>query len=145
GPLTRIFSFDQIAWIGRFAVWGLLALAWVQLVDRLIPGRLAPLSSAALFLAIQATGSLSGEWIIGGVEAKGFAYGALLWAIAAACHESWVEAGIALGAAISFHPVVGVGGVVALFGAYSIGWVFQPVRHLPDPLNNTVGGLRIPM
>jgi hypothetical protein len=88
--------------------------------------------SAAIFLAIQATGNLSGEWLIGGVEAKGFAYGALLIAIAAGCRDSWIESGIAAGIAISFHPVVGVWGVIALAAAGAAGWASRTFHNLPD-------------
>jgi len=114
GPATRFLSLDQTAWAGRVLVWGGLALGWVRLVGRILPGSFSPIWAASLFLALQATGNLSGEWLVGGVEAKGFAYAALLWALAAACNRSSIEAGIAAGVAISFHPVVGVWGVIAL-------------------------------
>jgi hypothetical protein len=121
GPLTHLVSFDQSAWSGRILVQGLLAFGWVRLAQRLAPGSLATACSAAIFLALQATVNLSGEWLIGGVEAKGFAYAALLLAIAAACQESWIEAGIETGVAISFHPVVGGWGLVALAAAHFVG------------------------
>ncbi|MGE5193034.1 MAG: hypothetical protein ACM3U2_11075, partial [Deltaproteobacteria bacterium] len=138
GPLTRELSFEQTAWIGRVLVWGLLAFGWVRLVGRIVPGRFSPLWSAAIFLALQATGNLSGEWLIGGVEAKGFAYAGLLAAISAACNESWIEAGIEAGAAISFHPVVGVWGVAALAAASLAGWASKAVRKVSDATGSTV-------
>jgi hypothetical protein len=114
GPVTRVLSFEQTAWCGRIVVWGLVAFGWVRLVSRIFPGNWAPLWSAAIFLALQGTGNLSGEWLIGGVEAKSFAYAALLLAIAAAGNGAWVEAGIETGLAISFHPVVGAWGAGAI-------------------------------
>jgi hypothetical protein len=117
GPLTRFLSLEQTAWVGRIAVWCLLALGWIRLAGRLIPGKFSAVWSAAIFLAIQSTVTFSGEWLVGGVEAKGFAYAALLLAIAAACSHSWMEAGIALGSAVSLHPVVGGWGAIALAAA----------------------------
>src|SRR5262245_4177505 len=117
GPLARILSLEQTAWAGRILVWGCLAFGWVRLVSRVASGSCLPVWSAAIFLALQGTGNLSGEWLIGGVEAKGFAYAALLLALAAAGSGAWIEAGIEAGVAISFHPVVGVWGAGALAAA----------------------------
>ncbi len=117
GPAARHFSFDQTAWIGRILMLGAIAVSWVRLVGRIAPGIWPAIGSASIFLALQATGNLSGEWLIGGLEAKGFSYAALLWAIAAACDGRWGAAGIAAGMAISFHPVIGVWGFVALVAA----------------------------
>jgi hypothetical protein len=142
GPLTRVFSLEQTAWIGRILVWGLLAWSWVRLVGRIVPGKFAPLWSAAIFLALQATGNLSGEWLIGGVEAKGFAYGLLMLAIAAACDRSWIEAGIELGMAISFHPLIGIWGLAALAAAFLVGWASKPVRDTTDGLGSPSYGVR---
>ena len=116
GFLTRLLSLDHVAWMGRILVLGGLAFAWVRLTRQLVNDSLAILGSACLFVALQAFGNLSGEWILGGVEAKGFAYVALLLAIAAVCRGSLREAGIEAGVAISFHPVIGVWGLVALVG-----------------------------
>ena len=63
------------------------------------------------------TRNLSGEWLIGGVEAKGFAYLALLLAIVAVCERAFRRAGIAIGLAISLHPVVGLWGALGLAAA----------------------------
>jgi hypothetical protein len=132
GPLTRVLSLEQTAWVGRLVVWGLLAFGWVRLVGRIAPGNWTALWSAAIFLALQATGNLSGEWLIGGVEAKGFAYAALLLAVAAACNESWIEAGIETGVAISFHPVVGAWGAGALAAAQIAAWASKRVRSTSE-------------
>ncbi len=117
GPLTRVCSLDQVAWIGRILVWSGLAFAWVRLAKLFVRRTPYIVAAAALFVALQATGDLSGEWLLGGVEAKGFAYVALLLAIAAGCRGSLREAGVEVGLAISFHPVVGVWGLVSLVGA----------------------------
>jgi hypothetical protein len=138
GPLTRVLNFEQAAWIGRITVWGLLAFGWARLIGQLVPGRWSAVWSAAIFQAIQATGNLSGEWLIGGVEAKGFSYAALLFAIAAACRKSWAEAGAAGGIAIAFHPVVGIWGIIALAAAAIAGWASQPVGRSSEALHPAV-------
>ncbi|HEY3962997.1 MAG TPA: DUF6798 domain-containing protein [Planctomycetaceae bacterium] len=117
GAVTRIASLDQTAWIGRILVWAGLAHAWVRLTKLLLPGKFSPVWAACLFLALQSAGNLSGEWLIGGVEAKGFAYIALLLAIVAACERSYRLAAVEVGLAISFHPVVGIWGALALMAA----------------------------
>jgi hypothetical protein len=129
GPLTRVLSFEQTAWVGRIVEWGLLAFAWVRLVGRIAPQRWSPLWSAMIFAGLQSTVNLSGEWLIGGLEAKVFSYAALLVAIAAGANQSWIEAGLAAGVAISFHPVVGAWGLAALAGATVAGWASKPVRE----------------
>jgi hypothetical protein len=125
GALTRVFSLEQVAWIGRILVSGGLALAWVRLAGLFVKSPLYVVGAAGLFAALQATGNLSGEWLLGGVEAKGFAYVALLLAVAAACRGSFREAGIEAGLAISLHPVIGVWGLVSLVGAGAAGWCMQ--------------------
>lgn len=127
GSLTRILSLEQVAWIGRLLVSGGLAFAWVRLAKLFVNIPLSILGSACLFMAIHATGNLSGEWLLGGVEAKGFAYVALLLAISAACRGAACEAGIEAGLAISFHPVIGVWGLASLVGAGIAGWCMQAI------------------
>jgi len=119
GPLTRVFSLEATAWIGRIVVWAGLAWAWVRLVGRMLPGGIAPITSACFFLALQAGGSLAGEWLVDGVESKSFAYAALFAAIAAASRQAWREAALAAGIAIAFHPVIGVWGLVGILAASS--------------------------
>jgi hypothetical protein len=120
GPLTRVFSLEQVAWLGRIVVWLGLALAWVRLASLVVPGNWTAVCSAAVFVALQATGNLSGEWLLGGVEAKGIAYVALLWGIAASCRSAWREAAVAVGISISFHPVVGIWGAAAMVFAWGV-------------------------
>src|SRR5262249_26625801 len=105
---------EQTAWLGRIAMYAALGLSWVRLFEKIVPGRWSALAAASFFLAWQATGNLSGEWLIGGVEAKGFAYAALLWAIGSGAEGCWIRAGAAAGLSASLHPVIGVWGIAAL-------------------------------
>ncbi len=52
-------------------------------------------------------GNLAGEWIIGGVEAKGFAFVLIFLALEALACDRWNRAWLLLGAASAFHVVVG--------------------------------------
>ncbi len=134
GRAARLFSFAQMAWIGRLLMLGAIAASWVRLVGRIVPGKWPAIGSTCVFLALQATGNLSGEWLIGGLEAKGFSYAALLWAIVAACDGRWGIAGIAAGVAISIHPVIGVWGLVALIAAWLTTRISRPGQGVPDEI-----------
>lgn len=107
GAPTRVLTLEQTAWAGRIAVWLALAYGWSQLAAQLLPGAWSRLWSAWAFLALSAAVSFSGEWVVGGVEAKGFAYACVFVALAAACARNWRRAGVFGGLAVSFHPVVG--------------------------------------
>ena len=82
GLLTQAFTLEQTALIGRGLALLLVAAGWAALGARLLPGRWTSLWAVWAFLGLQATGNLSGEWIIGGVESKVFAYGFLFLALA---------------------------------------------------------------
>ena len=127
GALTGVLSFEQLAWFGRLLVSGGLAFAWIRLAGSVVKHPLSVFVSACFFVALQATGNLSGEWLLGGFESKGLAYVALLLAIAAACRNSYREAGVATGVAICFHPVIGVWGLLSLLGAGVAGWCMRTI------------------
>lgn len=121
GPLTRFLTLEQTAWVGRIAAWLCLAIGWRALASVLIPGRWGALWGATATLAAWSLASFSGEWVVGGVESKVFAYGCLFFALAAACRADWLRLAAALGIAISFHPVVGGWGLISLlFSAVAV-------------------------
>jgi hypothetical protein len=70
-----------------------------------------------LFLALATVGNWSGDWLIGGVEGKVLAYGCLFLAWSQAMESHWRRGAVAMGAAIAFHPVVGMWGLLATLGA----------------------------
>ena len=120
GLLTRWFSLETTAIVGRLAGLLILAAGWTALVAVLVPGRWPALWAAWIFLALSAVGNLSGEWLVGGIEAKVVAYGLLFAAMATAIggpasrdHRQILLAGVLAGLAISFHPVVGIWGLAA--------------------------------
>lgn len=140
GSLTRVLSLEQAAWAGRAFVWLALTGGWVALSRQILPGRWGPVWSGALFLALSATGNLSGEWLIGGVEAKGFAYAALFAGLACAGQGAPLCTAIWGGVAVSFHPVVGMWGALAL--AFAGGWQILETRLIASRQGEAGAALR---
>jgi hypothetical protein len=107
GWITRWVSLPESAWIGRFVGWALLAAAWHRLSFTLVPRPGASLLSAALWVTLIQRGQMSGEWLIGGIEAKVVAYAWVLWGLSewvrGRANRTWVL----YGAAASFHVLVG--------------------------------------
>jgi hypothetical protein len=107
GWVTSFLSLTATAWVGRVATWALLAYAWQRLSWRLIPQAFASVMSAALFVAINSTAQLAGEWVVGGVESKCVAYGFVLLALRELVDHRWNRLWLLLGAATAFHVLVG--------------------------------------
>src|SRR4051812_11049746 len=107
GWLTRWFSLSATTWICRTVAWLFVAWSWQRLSWRLVPRPLAAALSAALFLALNNYGQMAGEWVVGGVEAKCFAYAFVLMALRDMIDRRWGMVCLLLGASIAFHPIVG--------------------------------------
>lgn len=128
GGLTTQLSLDQAALIIRIGQSLLLAAGWMALAVRCLGDQRRALIAAILFLLLHATGTWSGEWMVGGAESKVWAYGFLMLGVAAAIDRCWPLAGLASGLAVSFHPVVGCWGVVIA----GMGWLLNLVlQRLP--------------
>lgn len=117
GWVSRLASLPAMAWIGRLLTWTLLAWSWRRLSWTLVPRPLAAVLSAALLVALVDRCHMAGEWLVGGVEAKGFAYALVLVGLERLVRGRWLWAAAALGAAMAMHAVVGgwalVGAAVA--------------------------------
>jgi len=113
GWLTKFFSLPTVAWIGRLATWGLLAWSWRRLSYAALPHRMASVLTACLFILFTQRFHMAGEWVIGGVEAKGFAFVLVFLALEAVLRGRWSVAWILLGLATSFHVLVGGWSLVA--------------------------------
>lgn len=116
GFLTQWCSLEQTAFIGRIVALLILSLGWCNLMNTLQPERWFPLKACVLLLVFQACGSFSGEWLVGGVEGKVFGYGFLFAALGQVNRGHVVSAGALTGLAISFHPVIGIWGLLAFTG-----------------------------
>jgi hypothetical protein len=107
GWLTRWLSLAATTWVCRVICWVFIAWSWQRLSWRLIPRPLAAVLSAALFIALNYYAQMAGEWVVGGVEAKCFAYAFVMLALAKMIDRRWGMVCLLLGASIAFHPIVG--------------------------------------
>src|SRR3954451_17199189 len=115
GWVTRICSLAATAWAGRLVSWLLLAWSWRRLSWAVLPRPLMSLLSAGLMLFFLRNFHLAGEWIVGGIEAKCFAYVLVFLALEAMARGRWSGALLFAGAAGAFHVLVG-GCTVAAIG-----------------------------
>lgn len=101
-----------VAWGGRLITWALLAWSWQRLSRAVLPRRWASVWTAALFVCLMEHGHMAGEWVIGGVEAKGFAYVLTFLGLEALALGRFNRVWPLLGAAAAFHVLVGGWAVV---------------------------------
>jgi hypothetical protein len=118
GWLTLVLPLSAVAWIGRFATWFLLAWSWRRMSRRIVPGNWWALLTLGLYACFLGCGHLAGEWIFGGVEAKGFAYVLLFLALEALLQGRWNRVWLLLGASSSFHVLTGGWSVIAAMFAW---------------------------
>ncbi|MBL8810574.1 MAG: hypothetical protein JNM43_10390 [Planctomycetaceae bacterium] len=141
GKLTPHLSLPALAIAGRLASTLVLAIGWWRLIGAVVPnGRetaWAMCLSAVLYALLSQLGSFSGEWLLGGFEAKvpswGFALAATAEMIRAQSSlrlREFLLAGICAGIALALHPVVGGWMAACLFG---MGAVFQWKRWISPP------------
>jgi hypothetical protein len=128
GWLTRLVSLDATAWIARVAGYGLLAAGWTALGRRVAGSSWAAVPSAAVFLLLASLANLSGEWLVGGIEGKVFAYALLFFAIPFWLDDRPTVAAACLGGAVSFHPIVGGWGLICGAIAEAATWLLQRRR-----------------
>jgi hypothetical protein len=107
GWLTKFVSLAVFAWIGRVATWLFMAVSWQFLASQLFRTPLLGLASALTFLVLNERFHLAGEWVVGGFEAKGIAYGFVILAIGFMVGNRWSWAWPLLGLAAAFHVLVG--------------------------------------
>lgn len=120
GQLTCRFSFETSALAGRLLALGVLAWGWTMMLCGTLASWKSRILASAIFLLLHILGNWSGEWLLRGVEGKVFAWGFLFLAIGLWTRDQPIRAGAALGAAVTFHPVIGAWGAVA--AGLSIGW-----------------------
>lgn len=127
GWLTRVATLPVTAWIGRVVAWGLLALAWLRLSRVVLGIPWAAALSAALWVTLVEVANFAGEWVVGGIEAKCFAYVLVVLGLTAMCRGNWKTPWILLGAAAAFHVLVGAWAVLAGLGV----WLTEPRESRP--------------
>jgi hypothetical protein len=134
GWMSRWMPLSAMAWCGRLLTWGLLAWAWRRLCIALSLGPLYAVLSAALFVTLNDHCQMAGEWVIGGVEAKGFAY-VLVWlGLEALVRGRWTRTLLLFGASSSFHVIIGGWALVAAGVVWLSSADRPPLRRLALPL-----------
>ncbi|NIL96543.1 MAG: hypothetical protein GTO53_03985 [Planctomycetales bacterium] len=113
GWLTQVWSLPAVALLGRIVTCGCLAVAWQRLAMQVAPRRWLAVISAALFVCFNSRLHMAGEWAVGGVESKGFAYALVFAGLAALVRARWNLAWILLGAATAIHVLVGGWALIA--------------------------------
>lgn len=113
GLVTLFCSLDTTAWILRIVGWACLAWGWLRLVQRSrLPIIIAPFLAAAWLCGMH-YGQLSGEWVVGGIEAKVIAYALLFNGWSFLFTDKPFRAWPWLGASAAFHVLVGGWAVIA--------------------------------
>ncbi len=107
GWLTLLLPLPAVAWIGRLVTWASLAWAWRRLSYHLVPRPWMSVLTASLFLFFHSGFHMAGEWVVGGVEAKGLAYVFVFLALGDMVQHRWRRVWILLGIATSLHVLVG--------------------------------------
>ena len=118
GWLTRFLTIAQAAWVGRIVSWLLLAAAWRRLSRVVAPTWGAAIATGVGFVAFNEELHMAGEWVVGGFEAKGFAYAAVLVGWSHLAVGQWRPVWIWFGVAAAFHPLVGGWSVLAAAAAW---------------------------
>lgn len=107
GPLAASMPLDQAAWIGRVAGWVLLAIGFRGAVVPLVANGWARVLAALLFSFAVRNTTAAGEWVIGGCEAKVFAWAAVFGGLGSVAAGRFPAAVLSCGVATAFHPIVG--------------------------------------
>jgi hypothetical protein len=140
GWLSRFLTLPTMAWIGRALTWLLLAISWRRLSWSLLPRWGAAVISAAIFVALNENFHMAGEWVVGGFEAKGFAYALVFAGLAELVRGRWNATWILLGAASAFHVLVGGWTVIAVGACWLVSGTRRPA--VPSMLPGLIiGGL----
>ena len=126
GPLAATLPLDTAAWIGRIAGWLALAVGFHHLALPILGGASASgtwtrIAAAALFSAGLRFTSAAGEWVIGGCEAKVFAWAFVLAGLGELVRGRFAPAWCLLGGATAFHPIVGGWAMLAAVAAWASG------------------------
>lgn len=107
GRVVVEWGFLKASIAGRLVGYGLLAVAFVGLARMLRFGTVSLLLALSLFLVNPEQGAVAGEWLVGGIEPKVFAYALCLMAIPVLFRGNYPLAAVLLGLATSFHVLVG--------------------------------------
>ncbi len=144
GPLAASVTLSTAAWVGRWAGWLVLAVGFRHAASPVLPYRMHRLFAGAVFSLATRYTTMAGEWLIGGCEAKVFAWALVLAAWGEAVRGRWAFAWLLSGVATAFHPLVG-GWMMILVGILAFGQLarYQPriTSFKPLALACVIGGV----
>ena len=141
GWLTLLFSLSTYAWIGRILTWTLIAVGWRRVCQQLFAVPMMSALSAVFFVILNQRFHLAGEWVVGGFEAKGIAYGFVLLAISFMLQHRWHKVWPLLGVAAMFHVLVGGWSTIAA-GACFLSTLDGRSVYEPGGMKNVIQHLR---
>ncbi|MDR0337949.1 MAG: hypothetical protein LBI18_12755 [Planctomycetaceae bacterium] len=142
GWLSFFLSPHAMAWFGRFLTWGLLAFSWQRLSFTLVPVRWTAIPTALALAYYVDSFHAAGEWILGGVEGKSFAFPFVFLALESIIRGRWHRTWIFLGIASAFHILVGGWSVlVAGFVRFTCYQNINTPHPVKIPWGLFVGGL----
>jgi len=120
GLLTQVVSLPLAAIIGRCLAYLLVAAGWHRLCRACGGDRWSGLQAGWLMMLLNSIGSLSGEWLVGGVESKVFAWACVFFAMSGLLENRRAAVGFWLGLATAFHPLVGLWSVIAVLMSWGL-------------------------
>ncbi|WP_437194041.1 DUF6798 domain-containing protein [Planctomicrobium sp. SH527] len=139
GALTQFFSFELTAILCRIIGMLIVAVGWQRMCTALTGNYWSGILALPVFMALQCMANLSGEWLFDGTESKVPAYGFLFWAIGEFVSNRFVRSSMFFGFAVSFHPIVGIWGIIASIMACVSSYIltrtdFFGTKDAPFPL-----------
>jgi len=143
GRLAELCTLPTAAVAGRTLGLLLVACGWQRLCEGITGRRWIGLLSVPLLLMLQSLGNFSGEWLIGGIEAKVPAYGCLFWGLGDFLQRRYLRGASACGLAISLHPLVGIWRLAAL-GLSLLPTLWQGFRRRLQPSSEEAASLDLP-
>lgn len=112
GSLSLFLPLEMFGWICRISCWILLLIALYRIGKHFkIPIWMITLS--ILLWQLNGQSLVGGEWMIRGFEAKTVAYVLLLFSLSGFLENNTILPSIFLGLSFSFHPSVGMWGILA--------------------------------
>lgn len=127
GWTAHVFPLEAAAWLGRGVTWLLLAMTWQRLSWAVVPRPLVSLLAAGITLLLWRHFHMAGEWVVGGVEAKGLAYALVFAALREVACQRWRAALLLTGLAGAWHVLVGGWTAVAL----GVAWGLEGRQRVP--------------
>ncbi len=113
GPLAAAMPLEQAAWIGRVVGWAALACGFRWAVVPLLCSGWSRVVAAAVFAVALRNTTAAGEWVIGGCEAKVYAWAFVFGGLGGIVRGRFAWAVCFCGAATALHPIVGGWALVA--------------------------------